>query len=1025
MRNKKVLFILLFIVIILTVPFVINYFKNIEIEEFKHKTIVNIVDQTQLHLQTLIKEKQNTTATIGLGLSTNDSIVNALRKKDAKGVNLKAYSLQLRQSSDFKNVWFQLITKDGISLQRSWTNIYGDRISDYRIDLQDVLEYPRILNSISVGRFDMTFKSIVPIYDQNKEFLGVVEVITHFNSIAKKLKKKGTSAIILADKRYKEQLINPFTKKFIDKYYIANFDADDKLSIYLKNYGVEKYINRIDDKRYFIDDTLDKIVSYYYINDLKGNKMGHFLLFIDQRELDIVKIGEITYIYNLYIMLFVVSALIFGYFIYSGLIKSAEINYSFSRNLFVSILIAYMILALISTKLIDVKYDSDIELYKKQFQNKTLLEFEAIKAKNRGVSELVFLNKINNDKVKSLIQEGKREELYRYFLPTYKDLKIKYNVRQVHFHLKDSVSFLRMHRSSKYGDSLKGVRESIDFVQKHLSSFEGFEEGRIYNGYRYLFPLHIKDELIGSVEISFDVYSIMDSYFKLFNVDRMNFLLSKEVIDQKVFKDEKSNYTKSFVDGFYLDKLVIEKLDRVNKKIISNNIDPKKLKLMAKRIKEGRAFVIYFDEINEVTTVIPLINKLSTQVTGAIKISKNDKHIQRILTEKRQVSISLLIILAFIMIFIYREIIIKHKIRAEFNKNQKILDSQHSFIIITDGAEIKASNTSMLEFLGYESLEEFKEENNCICEFFEYEQGKDYILEDMGGINWFEYIKANPKKHNIAKISDKKDREHLFYIEFDENSMIDAKNFIVTFIDITKLKNMEGQLIQSEKMASLGKMIGNIAHQWRQPLSVISVAASGMKFKDEFGKLEKNELHTSLDQIVANAKYLSETIDTFRDIVKEERTVKELEIQDILDRVIAILSISLNNKNIELIQNIDYETKMIKFMVVGELGQVLTNIINNAVDVLDHRNIENPKIKIDCFKDKNNYIIGIEDNGGGVSEDIINNIFEPYFTTKHQSQGTGLGLYMSHKIVEESLGGKLYVKNTDNGAKFIIEISSN
>ena len=1022
MRNKKILLIL-FIIVIIASPIIINHFKDKEIIEFKQKNFSNVVDQTQLHLQTLIKEKQNTTATIGLGLSSSETIIQALKNKDASKVNLKAYSLQLRKSSDFKNVWFQLISKDGISIQRSWSELHGDRISEYRIDLQDVLEYPRILNSISVGRFDMTFKSIVPVYDE-KEFLGVIEVITHFNSIAKKLKSNGVSAIILADKRYQKQLINSFTQKFIGEYYVANLDADDDLSIYLKEHDVEKYIDIISDRKYFIDESLNMIVTYYYLADLKGNKMGHFLLFIDQDRFDTQKIDEIEYIYNLYIILFVVSVLLFGYFIYSGISKSSDINYTFSKRLLGIGFFSYLVIAYICAVLIEAKYNSDIELYNKQLQEKALSEYHSIIDKNQGISELVFSTKIDNKLVKNLVKNRDRKALYDYFISTYKELKLKYNVRQVHFHLPDSISFLRMSKPEMYGDSLKGIRQSIDFVQKQHQAFEGFEEGKIYNGFRYVFPLFIKGELIGSVEISFDIYSIMENYFKLFDVDRMNFLLSKNVIDKKALKDEKSHYTKSPINGYYYDKFVIEKLDKINKKILINKKDSNKLQQMAKLIAGGRVFVIYFDEVNEITTVIPLINKLNGDVVGSLNISKDDTNIKRILREQRQVVISILIVLAFIMVFIYREIVTKHKVKVEFNKNQKILDSQKSFIIITDGEDLKATNISLLEFLGYKSLFEFKLEHNCICEFFEYEEGKDYIQEDMDGENWFSYVKENDGQH-VVKISDKDKNEHLFYIELGKQGKIDEGNYIITFMDITKLKNMEGQLIQNEKMASLGKMIGNIAHQWRQPLSVISTSASGLKLKDEYGKLEKDDLYKNLDLIVSNAKYLSETIDTFRDILKERKTQKEYDIQDIIDRTSGLLKISLNAKKIQLYKSIDYDTSMKKKMVSGELAQVLTNIINNAVDVLVDRNTHDPLIILECYKKDDSIFITIEDNAGGISLDIIDNVFEPYFTTKHQSQGTGLGLYMSHKIVEESLGGKLYVKNTNYGARFFIELPLN
>ena len=1020
MISKKLLFILFLFLVISSFFFGIAYLKKSAIEEYRQKSFVNIVEQSKLHLRTLIKEKQNTTATIGLGLSTSETIINALKNNDTSNVNLNIYSTQLRQSTDFKNVWFQLISKEGISMQRSWTDYHGDNIAKFRIDVQDVLDNPRLLNSISVGKFDMTFKSIVPIYD-NKNFLGVIEVITHFNSISKKLSEKGVDAVILADKKYKKQLIRPFSKKFIGDYYVANIDINDNLMIHLKSIDMDLYIKKANNSRYFVDKGVQKLVTYHYISDINHKVMGHFLLFIDLKNIDTEKENEINYVYNLYIMLTLVSFVLLAYFIYTGVFKDQNHDTSYSKKLLMIVIIAYIVLSLILYKLISLKYQSDVDSYKNYILSQTLLEYKSILDKNKGISELIYSDKIDIDSIKQLIKDRKRKELYDKLIDTYKALKIKYNVRQLHFHLPESISFLRMHRPEKHGDSLKGIRESVDFVQKYHEPYFGFEEGRIYNGFRYVFPLFLDEEFLGSVEVSFDIYSIMDNYFNLFNVKRVNFLLSKDIIQEKVFASERSNYIKSPVDGFYFDRLVIEKLNKINKKIVPDEKSREKLENLAAKIHKGTPFIIHFENVEEITVVIPFVNKVSGKVVGSINISKPDAVVKKQIIESQQVIIAALIVLALMMVFLYREIIVKLKLKNEFYKNQKILDSQKSFIIISDGKSIKASNRSMVEFFGFKDLKEFQKEHGCICDFFEYEEGKNYIQQVMNGKSWFEYLKKYDGADKIVKITDSEGVVHLFYIEFNKKNIIDNDSYIITFIDITKLKNIENQLVQSEKMASLGKMMGNIAHQWRQPLSVISTAASGIKIKDQFFKLEKDDLYKNMDMIVANAVYLSETIDTFRDIIKDKKTIKEVVIQDTLDNVFGILVVSLNNKNITLVKNI-VEKPIVKRMVVGELSQVLTNIINNASDALKQNQIKDACIIVECKEDRDSVIISVEDNAGGVPEDIIDNIFEPYFTTKHQSQGTGLGLYMSHKIVEESLGGKLYVENTDRGAKFFIKI---
>jgi PAS domain S-box-containing protein len=246
--------------------------------------------------------------------------------------------------------------------------------------------------------------------------------------------------------------------------------------------------------------------------------------------------------------------------------------------------------------------------------------------------------------------------------------------------------------------------------------------------------------------------------------------------------------------------------------------------------------------------------------------------------------------------------------------------------------------------------------------------------------------------------------------------------------DITDRKLFEQQqlqMLEQSKMAAMGEMIGNIAHQWRQPLSVITTVASGVAFKQEYKTLKEEDIPKDMDNIVQSAEYLSETIETFRNFLKEKKERKNICIQNRLHEVLNILKATIKNNDINIIDNISNSELVTINMVSGELEQVIINIINNSKDVFLEKNIEERWIKLELEKYEDKVVFSIEDNGGGIPEHIMPKIFEAYFTTKHQSKGTGLGLNMSYRIVTESLGGKLYVKNTNNGAKFFIEIPMN
>jgi len=237
-------------------------------------------------------------------------------------------------------------------------------------------------------------------------------------------------------------------------------------------------------------------------------------------------------------------------------------------------------------------------------------------------------------------------------------------------------------------------------------------------------------------------------------------------------------------------------------------------------------------------------------------------------------------------------------------------------------------------------------------------------------------------------------------------------------------KNMQKEilLLEQSKMAQMGEMIGNIAHQWRQPLSTISTVASGIQVKYQFGILEEDELPAQMTQIVEKTEYLSNTIETFRNFLKEEKEERVAVIQDRIDVSLKIVGVVLDDHDIKLVNNMNYEKPINVNIVLGELTEVIINIINNAKDALIDNKIKNPTIEVSLEDKKDKVILTIEDNAGGIPDDVLPKIFNPYFTTKHQSQGTGLGLHMSYTIITKSLNGNLYAKNTKKGAKFFIEL---
>lgn len=236
-------------------------------------------------------------------------------------------------------------------------------------------------------------------------------------------------------------------------------------------------------------------------------------------------------------------------------------------------------------------------------------------------------------------------------------------------------------------------------------------------------------------------------------------------------------------------------------------------------------------------------------------------------------------------------------------------------------------------------------------------------------------------------------------------------------------------LHQQSKMATMGEMIGNIAHQWKQPLSIITATATGMSIQKEIGQLKDNDFFEGTKKINNAAQYLSQTIDNFRNFFNPNKEQESFKIKDTLEKTLDLISVQFNSKNILIIQNIE-DIEMINYE--NSLIQVLINILNNARDELISKKY--PKyIFIDVTRNKENKVeIIIKDNAGGIKEENIDKIFNSYFTTKEKSSGTGIGLHMTKNIITKQLNGQIEASNVDfeyenekyTGAEFKIILNS-
>ena len=279
----------------------------------------------------------------------------------------------------------------------------------------------------------------------------------------------------------------------------------------------------------------------------------------------------------------------------------------------------------------------------------------------------------------------------------------------------------------------------------------------------------------------------------------------------------------------------------------------------------------------------------------------------------------------------------------------------------------------------------------------------------------FEMIKLNEeldehKNHLELKVFEKTKELH----ELNKN----LEQRVKDEVEANRIKDK--QLNDQAKFAQLGELIGNIAHQWRQPLNAISSAATGMQTMRQLGISDEDDENKSIQQISDTTQTLSSIINNFRDFVNQKNEKSDVIVQDLLNTTINVISSSLENDDLEILTKFPDEDIELS-IISGSLSQVILNIIKNSQDALSKiENEQNKEVVIEVYTSNNDLKISIKDNANGISEDILPKIFDPYFTTKHQSQGVGLGLYVVRESMEKHLNGRIDVNTSSNGTEFIL-----
>ncbi|MFT7003798.1 MAG: two-component system NtrC family sensor kinase [Sulfurimonas sp.] len=410
------------------------------------------------------------------------------------------------------------------------------------------------------------------------------------------------------------------------------------------------------------------------------------------------------------------------------------------------------------------------------------------------------------------------------------------------------------------------------------------------------------------------------------------------------------------------------------------------------------------------------------------EISKKKNKIEADFTKriKRIVGITLLITSILLVILLF----ISNILGKKFNKyrqtiNERIEENEmQKEILLRSQAAAKMGNwelnfdtmkacwsKQMIKIFGLEDIEftpgpeflksiMFKEDVSCF-------------------ITSIDDIEKNGNKHQCNYRITKPDGD-VIWIECIGTLDKKTNTMVGTIQDITQIKSKDEMLINQSRHAAMGEMISMIAHQWRQPLSIISMDANNMLLDIALDNFNKEKAEQFSNNIIKRTAYLSKTIDDFRNFFKPDKSISKVKVPLVIEEVKSMLQDTLKSNSIEF--NCSYESDSEIDSYQTELMQVFVNIINNAKDVLLAKKTEHALINVNVYEDEKFVNIEICDNGGGIDKTILPKIFDPYFSTKDEKTGTGIGLYMSKMIIEEHLHGEIKAYNTKDGACFRISM---
>ena len=627
-------------------------------------------------------------------------------------------------------------------------------------------------------------------------------------------------------------------------------------------------------------------------------------------------------------------------------------------------------ISLLFTTLMAVLYVNYMQVSKKSYINlisekssETVeIAYDAILYTYNLAAQKDYYSTVDNKEIVNVLKNFKyaneenknvyRGELYRLLYKKYDELK-KINIRQFHFHTHDGNSLLRFHVPYKSGDSLMDLRTSIKVANTEFKRVTGFEGGRIYPGYRYVFPIIVDNDHLGSVEISISFEAIEKKLKNILTFYAHKIIYEKSVINDKVFKSNRKFFTQSIFDkDYYVENSGISNITKKTKS------DPfvKKLTRLAKN-SDG-----FTEKINKkIDFFVPVIENNKGYIISFLSVTNiNNKHSGYIVSYKRFneivevekkynifIFIGLLtVVLMYIFIItIYIQI---RKVKEESLKLNKFIDIQDTIVILTNGKEFKYGNKKFFDFFGYLNIEEFLKRHSCICELFIKSDNffsLANVIEDED--TWIDSLLNMPGRKRIVSMKDKSSMSYAFTVSINK---YDDENYVVNFSDISdtideKLKLQEeaivDQLTKTYNRSYFDKNINDVVNQNRSIDKRTGIIVFDIDYfkeiNDTYGHLVGDNILKTLAKIVKKSTRSTDKIirwsgNEFMIIVSTRcedelynyaehlrKTIEKYEFENIVETLTCSFGIELFSDNLDMYKSITRATD--KVYVAKENGR--------------------------------------------------------------------------------------------------------